>query len=65
MAFTYAPLFATLHIRKKKITDFVGKLSSRTIAKLSKDEPVSLQTLDILCSDLNCNIEDVIKHIKN
>lgn len=38
-------------------------LSSRTIAKIAKNENISLSTLDNICNLLNCDIEDVIKHV--
>lgn len=40
-------------------------ISSSTLSKLSKNECVSMNTLSKICSKLNCNIEDVIKHVSN
>lgn len=66
MTIKYSPLFATLHDREKRITEMISDipLSSRTVAKLRKDEPVSLATINKICDYLHCNIEDVLKHVK-
>ena len=34
-----------------------------TIAKMGKDQPVSLQVLERLCKLLNCNIEDLVEYV--
>ncbi|MDQ0268665.1 helix-turn-helix domain-containing protein [Cytobacillus purgationiresistens] len=63
---SYAPLMSTLHklkMTKSDLQESIG-VSSATIAKLSKDEPVSLKVIDYICEKLNCKIEDVIVHIK-
>jgi DNA-binding Xre family transcriptional regulator len=66
MGISYSPLFSTLHTQKKNRQDLQAalKLSSRTIAKLAKDEYISLKTIDEICTFLNCEIADVVKHIK-
>ncbi|MFP5111860.1 helix-turn-helix domain-containing protein [Bacillaceae bacterium C204] len=63
---SYAPLMATLHKRKISKTELQSliKVSSATIAKISKDEFVSMQVINDICTVLNCNIEDVIIHLK-
>ncbi|MED4354801.1 helix-turn-helix transcriptional regulator [Schinkia azotoformans] len=66
-SFTYAPLISTLHIKKvskKELQEAIGT-SSATIAKISKDQPVSMKILNDICHFLNCNIEDVIEHRKD
>lgn len=63
---SYAPLMSTLHQRKISKTDLqkLINVSSATIAKISKDELVSLKVIDDICTVLNCKIEDVIVHVK-
>ncbi|AND39524.1 helix-turn-helix domain-containing protein [Cytobacillus oceanisediminis] len=63
---SYAPLMSTLHQRKISKTDLqkLINVSSATIAKISKDELVSLKVIDDICTVLNCKIEDVIEHVK-
>ena len=64
--FSYAPLMATLHKRKMNKVDLQKqlKISSSTLAKVGKDENVSMKVLDDICDLLQCEIEDIITHIK-
>ena len=66
MGISYSPLFYILHEKKLKLTDLQNdlKLSSRTVAKFNKDEYVSFEVIDKICTYLGCNIEDVVKHTK-
>ena len=64
---SYAPLMATLHkkkISKSELQKSIGT-SSATIAKISKDEYVSMKVIDDICNELDCDIQDVITHIKD
>ncbi|GIM46826.1 hypothetical protein DNHGIG_23750 [Collibacillus ludicampi] len=64
--FSYAPLAATLHkkgISRTELKRMIGA-SSATIAKIAKDEPVSMKVLDDICTALECEIQDVIQHVK-
>lgn len=66
MAFSYKPLMKTLidqNINKMQLRDMVG-FSSTTLSKLSKGEYVSMKVLDDICTVLNCEITDVIEHLK-
>lgn len=60
---SYKPLFRLLLDRdmtKTQLRQAVG-FSSATLAKMSKNEYVSLETIDNICKYLNCKIEDVIE----
>lgn len=60
---SYKPLFRLLLERdmtKTQLRQSVG-FSSATPAKMSKNEYVSLETLDNICQFLNCKIEDIIE----
>jgi DNA-binding Xre family transcriptional regulator len=64
---SFAPLMSTLHrlkVSKSDLQKLIGT-SSATIAKISKDQPVSLKIIDEICEKLNCEVEDVIVHVKN
>lgn len=37
-------------------------ISSATLAKISKNEYISMEALDKICNVLECKIEDVIEH---
>jgi len=63
---SYEPLWKTLISKKLKRTDLVINkiVSSSTLAKLGKNEPVNSKIYDKICCFLNCEIEDIVKHIK-
>lgn len=66
MAVSYDKLFKILQEKGIKKTELLKKLklSSATIAKLSKNEFVSLEVLERICQCLNCNIEDIFKFVQ-
>lgn len=39
-------------------------MSINTLAKISKNEYISMATLDSICSYLHCRVEDVIEFIE-
>ena len=51
----------------KKITNTqlrqITKITTNAMAKIWRDEPVSIETLEKICYALNCNIEDVVEVI--
>ncbi len=64
--FSYKPLLIQLvkkEMTKTQLREAVG-MSMNTLAKISKNEYVSMEVLDKICKTLNCGIEDVIEHIK-
>lgn len=63
---SYEPLWKTLISKNLKRTDLVINkiISSSTLAKLGKNEPVNSNIYDKICLFLNCEIEDIVKHIK-
>jgi len=66
MSFDYKPFFKTL-IDKEVTREQIKKdlqLSPATMAKLAKGENISMSVLDKLCEYLNCEIEDIISHVK-
>lgn len=65
MAFNYNKLWKLLIDKNMNKTDLRKKISSTpsTIAKLSKNENVSLEILGRICEELNCNIGDIIDYI--
>lgn len=67
MAVSYKNLFNVLNKKGIKKIDLQKNLnlSPTTVAKLSKNENISLDILDKICSYLQCNIEDIISFEKN
>lgn len=66
MAISYNKLWKLLidkKVGKTQLMNMIG-CSPNTIAAMSKDEYVSLKTLDRICDVLDCRIEDVVEHIK-
>ena len=62
MPVSYKKLWKKLIDLKMKKTDLVLKanISTNVLAKLGKDEAVSLESLEKICQALNCNIGDII-----
>jgi putative transcriptional regulator len=62
--FNYKPLLRLLvnnEMTKTQLKERVG-FSTATLAKISKNEYVSMETLDNICKYFNCKIEDVVEH---
>lgn len=60
---SYKPLFRLLLERdmtKTQLRESVG-FSTVTLAKMSKNQYISLETIENICKYLNCKIEDVIE----
>ncbi len=66
MAVSYNNLWKLLIDRKLKRTELIDicGISSNVLAKLGKNEPVSMESLEKICVALNCNIEDVVQFIE-
>lgn len=63
MKVRYNNLFKLLIDKKMKKTDLAREagLTPATLARLSKDEIVSMDTIIKICECLDCRIEDVIE----
>ena len=48
-----------LNLNKTQLREKAG-ISTNAIAKLGRNEPVSLETIDKICKALGCNIGDVM-----
>ena len=65
MKISYAKLWKLMidmKMKKKDLREYTG-LSSSSVAKLSKDEPVSMDVLYKICKVLKCNIGDIVEFI--
>ena len=47
-------------INKTDLKDLAG-VSTNVIAKLGKNEPVSMETLAKICAALNCDVSDIVE----
>ena len=64
MAFTYKPLWKLLidkRMTKKSLMQLTG-ISKSTMDKMYREEYVALSVIDRICSQLQCNISDIISH---
>lgn len=66
MAVSYNNLWKLLIDKKLKRTELIDicGISSNVLAKLGKDEPVSMESLEKICIALNCNIEDIVQFVE-
>lgn len=47
-------------INKTQLREQAG-ITSNAMAKISKNEPVSIEVLEKICGVLECNIEDIVE----
>jgi DNA-binding Xre family transcriptional regulator len=67
MAISYNGLWKRLidkNMNKTQLRLATG-ISTSTLEKLAKQEPVTLEILEKICDVLDCNIGDVVEFIKN
>lgn len=63
MAISYKRLWKKMidkDVNKTELCQETG-ISAATMAKMSKDEPVTLTTIEKICDFLNCNVEEVVE----
>lgn len=67
MAISYNKLWKVLIDKGMNKTDLriASKISTSTLAKLTKQEPVTLEVLEKICSVLDCNIGDVVEFVND
>ena len=62
---TYQPFWETLKNKNlsqyKLIKDY--SISTGTMDSLRQNKNITMKTLNDLCNILDCNVEDIIKHI--
>ena len=63
---SYKPFYETLF--KKGITEynliFKQGFSANTLHRMKKGEAINTKTLDALCYALDCEVSDIIEHVK-
>ena len=65
MGWSYKRLWILLINKNMKRTDLlkVAGLNSTALAKMGKDQPVTMDTLGKICLALDCRIEDIVEHV--
>ncbi len=67
MSVDYSKLWKLLIDRKMNKSQLkdVAHISTNAIAKLGKNEKVSMETIEKICFALECNIEDVVEIMRD
>jgi len=63
MIVNYDKLWKILIGKKMKRTDLIkqGKISSNVLARMGREEPVSLESIGKVCLILDCSIDDILE----
>lgn len=62
MSYNYNPLWKTLEQSNLSTYYLINHgVNSRTINKLKHNKNTTIETLDLICSILECRIEDVVE----
>jgi len=63
MIVNYDKLWKILIDKKMKRTDLIkqGKISSNVLARMGREEPVSLESIGKVCLILDCSIDDILE----
>lgn len=67
MSFSYEPLWNLANergINKTGLRD-ICKITSASLSRLSKNENVSMDVLDRICSCLDCRLDDIVEHVSH
>lgn len=66
LAFNFNPLWKLLIDKGMNKTDLAENIgiSRSTLAKMGKNEYVAMEVLDRICNYFNCEITDIVEHIK-
>lgn len=65
MGFSYNKLWKLAidnKLNKTQLRDYVG-ISNGSLAKLSKNEPISMETLGKICQKMHCDVSDVVEYV--
>ena len=65
MIVCYDKLWKLLIDKKMKRTDLVkhAKISTNVLARMGKEEPVSMESIGKICRLLECTVDDVLEFI--
>lgn len=63
MKVNYDKLWKMLIDKKMKRTDLIRKahISSNVLARMGKEEPVSLESIGKICSLFSCSVDDILE----
>ena len=63
---SYAPFYRTLSSKNMTEYQLIFKhgISANILHRMKHGQNITMKTLDALCFILNCNVSDVIEHVK-
>ncbi|MDM5209818.1 helix-turn-helix domain-containing protein [Cytobacillus kochii] len=67
MTFSYNKLWKLLidkKMNKTALRDAIG-ITPSTLARLSKDQNVTMDVLGKICKELDCKIEDIVEYVRD
>ena len=66
MIYSYNRLWKLLIDKRMTKTEMrtAAGISTNILAKMGKDEPVSMETLAKICTALNCGLDDIVEILK-
>lgn len=66
MPWSYDKLWKLLIDKKLKKRDLIRKvgINANAINHLNKNEDVAMSALDKICEELDCDIADIVEHVK-
>lgn len=65
MSWSYKKLWILLLDRKMKKTDLLkaAGINSNALARMGKDQTVTMDALAKICKALDCNIQDIVEYV--
>lgn len=65
MGWSYNRLWIQLIQKNMKKTELkrLAGINSSTLAKMGKNEPITMGALEKICTALNCGIEDIVEFV--
>jgi len=62
---SYKPFWETLKTKKmsKYKLIYYHHISSNTLRRMSHNEPITTNTIDLFCEILHCDISDIIEYV--
>ena len=67
MSFRYNKLWKLLidkDMMKTELQEAIG-MSPATLAKMGKNEPISMNTVGRICKELKCDVGDILEYIED
>lgn len=62
---SFKPLWKTLIEKEMKKQDFAERvgITRKTVSMMGRNKAISMQLLDTICRELECQVQDVIEYV--